>query len=63
MEYKNRIIQLTEEYGTLELLTAYLMRTYNISFERADDNVLLIDTDLERMYEEHLLNDEDEEDD
>ena len=63
MEYKDRIIQLAEEYGTLELLTAYLMCTYNISFERADDNVLLIDSDLERMYEEHLLDDQDEEDD
>ena len=63
INYKDRIIKLIQEYGTHELLTAYLMRTYNVPLERVDEEIYMIDADLERMYEERLTDDDEEAED
>ena len=53
--------ELAENYGTLDLLAAYIMRTANVSEERVADLVYLIDMDLERCLEEIMYENEEEE--
>lgn len=52
------IKELAENYGTLDLLTAYIMRTANVGEEMATDMVYKIDMDLERWLEELVYEDE-----
>ena len=58
---KISIKELAENYGTFDLLTAYIMRTAGVSEEVATDMVYRIDTDLERWLEELTYEDEMEE--
>ena len=58
---KMSIKELTENYGTLDLLTAYIMGTANVSEETAEDMVYQIDMDLERWLDELIYEDEEEE--
>ena len=53
--------ELAENYGTLDLLTAYIMRTSNVSEEVAENLVYQIDMDLECCLEEIMYEDEKEE--
>lgn len=53
--------ELADNYGTLDLLTAYIMRTANVSEEVAADLVYQIDMDLERCLEEVMCENEEEE--
>ena len=55
------IKELADNYGTLDLLTAYIMRTTNVSEEVAADLVYQIDMDLERCLEEVMFENEEEE--
>lgn len=55
---KMSIKELAENYGTLDLLAAYVMRTSNVSEEVAVDMVYKIDMDLERWIEELTYEDE-----
>ena len=49
---KLTIEELAENYGTLDLLTAYIMRTANVSLVKAKEWVHDIDGGLERILEE-----------
>lgn len=57
---KMSIQQLAENYGTLNLLTAYIMRTANVNEETAINILYQIDFELERWIDE-LMSGEDEE--
>ena len=46
------IAELAENYGTLDLLTAYIMRTAGVDEELAADWVVDVDGGLERILEE-----------
>ena len=43
--------ELAENYGALDLLVAYIMRTAGVSEEQADDMVYSIDFDLDRYLD------------
>ena len=53
--------ELAENYGTLNLLTAYIMRTVNVSEEVAAEMVYEVDMDFERLLEELTYNNNEEE--
>ena len=53
--------ELAENYGALDLLTAYIMRTAGVSEEQADDMVYSIDFDLDR-YLDRTFHEDDIED-
>lgn len=57
---KMSIQQLADNYGTLDLLNAYIMRTANVNEETAINILYQIDFELERWIDE-LISDEDEE--
>lgn len=57
---KMTIAELAKNYGTLDLLTAYVMRTANVEEDVAADWAYGIDFDIERRLDEIR---EDEEDD
>lgn len=46
------IAELAEKYGSLDLLTAYIMRTANVSQEKAEDRVVDIDFVIEQQLAE-----------
>lgn len=48
------IQELANEYGSLELLTAYIIRTAGVSEERAEEVVVDVDSGLERLLEERF---------
>lgn len=54
------IKELAEKYGTLDLLTAYIMRTANVNEDFANDLVYEIDTELERWLEDIIYRMEEE---
>ena len=58
---KMSIKELAENYGTFDLLTAYIMRTAGVSEEVSADMVYTVDTDLERWLEELTYEDDEEE--
>ena len=53
-EKKLTIKELSEKYGALDLLTAYIMRTGNVSEEVAADMVYSFDMDNERHLQQVL---------
>lgn len=53
---KMSIKELSENYGTHDLLTAYIMRTANINEDAANDILYNIDMELERWIEDILEN-------
>ena len=57
---------LAENYGSLDLLAAYIMRTAGVSEEQADEVVYTIDFDMDRyldsVFDEDDSNISDEED-
>ena len=55
------IKNLAESYGTYDLLTAYIMRTLNVSCEIASDMVYRVDYALEIMLDEMIESEEEEE--
>lgn len=57
---KMSIQQLADNYGTLDLLNAYIMRTANVNEETAINILYQIDFELERWIDE-LMSGEDEE--
>lgn len=57
---KLTIAELAEHYGTLDLLTAYIMRTAGVTEEQASDVVCEVDFDTERWLEELFEEDEEE---
>lgn len=58
--------ELAENYGSLDLLAAYIMRTSGVSEEQADEVVYTIDYDMDRyldsVFDEDDSNVSDEED-
>ena len=50
--------ELAAQYGSLDLLEAYLIRNFGMTPERAQDLVYKVDTSLELMLDE-VLEDED----
>ena len=61
MENKMTVKELAENYGTFDLLTAYIMRTSSINEDVATDIVYKIDMDLERWIEDILETEDNEE--
>ena len=55
------IKNLAENYGTDDLLTAYIMRTLNVSCEVASDMVYRVDYALEMMLDEIIESENEEE--
>lgn len=49
---KLTIQELAENYGTYDLLTAYIMRTANINEEKTKNIVYKLDINLERWIDE-----------
>ena len=45
---------LAEDFGSLDLLTAYIMRTASVSKERAEEFVVDIDAEFERYLEDRF---------
>ena len=54
------IKKLSENYGTYDLLTAYIMRTVDVDEEKATGIVYQLDLDLERRIEESIENEDEE---
>lgn len=52
------IKRLANNYGTFDLLAAYIMRTIGVDEEKAKDMAYVVDMDLERMLEEMIDNEE-----
>jgi len=52
--YRESVEWLAREYGTHELLTAYMMKTFGMTYEAADNAVYEFDLDLERGYSEQF---------
>jgi hypothetical protein len=46
-EKKLTVKELSEQYGAMDLLTAYIMRTGGVSEERAEEMVYMFDQDTE----------------
>ena len=46
------IAELAEKYGSLDLLTAYIMRTANVSQEKAEERVVDLDFSIEQQLSE-----------
>ena len=61
MTTKEQVTNLAENYGTYDLLTAYIMRTLNVSYEVAEDIVYNVDYDLEIRLNEMFEGEEEEE--
>jgi hypothetical protein len=61
MATKEQVTNLAENYGTYDLLTAYIMRTLHVSYEFASDVICQVDYDLERWLCEMIANEEEEE--
>lgn len=57
---KMSIQQLADNYGTLDLLNAYIMRTANVNEETAIDILYQIDFELERWIDELILGEDEE---
>ena len=53
-EKKLTVRELSEQYGTLDLLTAYIMRTCGVSEKRAEKMVYMFDQDTERHLQQIL---------
>lgn len=51
--------QLAQEYGSYDLLAAYIMRTANVPVETAKDLVYSTDIDFEHYIEERIFSEED----
>lgn len=52
MSIEERMIrELADDYGSLYLLTAYLMRNFKMTYEKAEEIVYDIDFGLERAME------------
>ena len=54
------ILELSMRYGSLDLLTAYIMRTTGMSQEQAENIVYAIDTTIEMQLEELRESEEEE---
>lgn len=55
-EKKLTVKELSEQYGALDLLTAYIMRTGGVSEEQAEEMVYLFDQDTE-IHLQQILED------
>ena len=55
-EKKLTVKELSEQYGALDLLTAYIMRTGGVSEEEAEEMVYLFDQDTE-IHLQQILED------
>lgn len=55
-EKKLTVKELSEQYGAMDLLTAYIMRTGGVSEERAEELVYLFDQDTE-IHLQQILED------
>ena len=55
-EKKLTVKELSEQYGALDLLTAYIMRTGGVSEEQAEEMVYLFDQDAE-IHLQQILED------
>lgn len=55
---KMSIQQLAENYGTYDLLTAYIMRTAGVDKKKAIDIVYQLDLTIERWIEDEWVEDE-----
>jgi hypothetical protein len=53
-EKKLTVKELSEQYGALDLLTAYIMRTGGVSEEQAEEMVYLFDQDTEYHLQQIL---------
>ncbi len=53
-EKKLTVKELSEQYGALDLLTAYIMRTGGVSEEEAEEMVYLFDQDTEHHLQQIL---------
>lgn len=53
-EKKLTVKELSEQYGALDLLTAYIMRTGGVSEEEAEEMVYLFDMDTEHHLQQIL---------
>ena len=53
-EKKLTVKELSEQYGALDLLTAYIMRTGGVSEEEAEEMVYMFDMDTERHLQQIL---------
>lgn len=53
-EKKLTVKELSEQYGALDLLTAYIMRTGGVSEEQAEEMVYLFDQDTEHHLQQIL---------
>ena len=53
-EKKLTVKELSEQYGAMDLLTAYIMRTGGVSEETAEEMVYLFDQDTERHLQQIL---------
>jgi hypothetical protein len=53
-EKKLTVKELSEQYGSLDLLTAYIMRTGNVSEEEAEEMVYAFDMDAESHLQQIL---------
>ena len=53
-EKKLTVKELSEQYGALDLLTAYIMRTGGVSEEDAEEMVYLFDQDTEHHLQQIL---------
>ena len=53
-ERKLTVKELSEQYGAMDLLTAYIMRTGGVSEEVAEEMVYLFDMDTERHLQQIL---------
>lgn len=53
-EKKLTVKELSEQYGAMDLLTAYIMRTGGVSEEVAEEMVYMFDMDTERHLQQIL---------
>lgn len=53
-EKKLTVKELSEQYGALDLLTAYIMRTGGVSEEKAEEMVYMFDQDTEYHLQQIL---------